>query len=135
MEPHLLLDTNIIVYLWRKRIPAVLSRFQKLNPGEAVISVITLGELMYGAERSSDRQHALQNIQEITRIIQVANLPEGAAAEYGRARAELEQRGQSIGNNDLWLAAHALAAKLTLVTNNEREFRRVNELSLQNWAV
>ena len=135
MAAHLLLDTNIIIYIWRRRLPSVLARFEKLNPGDAVISIVTLGELTYGAERSSRRLDALQNIQEIIRIIQVANLPEGVAAEYGKIRAELEQRGQPIGNNDLWVAAHALAARLTLVTNNEREFRRVKGLSLQNWAV
>jgi tRNA(fMet)-specific endonuclease VapC len=61
-------------------------------------------------------------------------LQEDAAQAYGKTRADLECRGQMIGNNDLWIAAHALALDLTLVTNNEREFRRVRNLKLQNWA-
>jgi tRNA(fMet)-specific endonuclease VapC len=61
-------------------------------------------------------------------------LPETAAETYGALHADLESRGEMIGNNDLWIAAHALAAGLTLVTNNEREFRRVRGLKMQNWA-
>ena len=62
-------------------------------------------------------------------------LPEKAAEIYGFIRADLESRGEMIGNNDLWIAAHALASGLTLVTNNEKEFRRVPGLKVQNWAV
>jgi len=63
------------------------------------------------------------------------SLPETAAEAYGTIRAQLESRGETIGNNDLWIAAHAIAVGLTLVTNNEREFRRVRGLKIQNWAV
>jgi tRNA(fMet)-specific endonuclease VapC len=65
----------------------------------------------------------------------VLSLPETAAGTYGMVRADLERRGERIGNNDLWIAAHALAANLVLVTNNEKEFRRVKSLRIQNWAV
>jgi tRNA(fMet)-specific endonuclease VapC len=61
-------------------------------------------------------------------------LPEGAAASYGKIRAELEAKGEMIGNNDLWIAAHALTSDLVLVTNDEKEFRRVRGLKMQNWA-
>ena len=67
-------------------------------------------------------------------LLPALSLPETAAEAYGTIRAELEAKGEMIGNNDLWIAAHALASKLTLVTNNEREFRRVRGLKVQNWA-
>src|SRR6266403_2239305 len=105
MEARYLLDTNICIYIRRKKPEEVLQRFRTLRPGEAVLSVITFGELVYGAEKSAQRG------------------------------AELERKGEMIGNNDLWIAAHAKAAGLVLVTNNEREFRRVRGLKVQNWAV
>ena len=135
MEPRFLLDTNICIYIRRKRPQQVLARFRKLRPGEAALSVITFGELLYGAEKSAQRLAALERLQELARVLPVLPLPETAAETYGTIRADLEFRGQIIGNNDLWIAAHAKAAELTLVTNNEREFRRVRGLKVQNWAV
>src|SRR5712664_1230457 len=78
---------------------------------------------------------ALELLRELARVLPVMGLPETAAEAYGAIRAELERKGQMIGNNDLWIAAHAKAAGLTLVTNNEREFRRVRGLKVENWAV
>ncbi len=135
MEPRFLLDTNICIYIRRKRPQQVLARFRKLRPGEAALSVITFGELLYAAEKSAQRPAALERLQELARVPPVLPLPETAAETYGTIRADLEFRGQMIGNNDLWIAAHAKAAELTLVTNNEREFRRVRGLKVQNWAV
>jgi len=135
MEPQFLLDTNICIYIRRKRPEEVLRRFRRLKAGEAVLSVITFGELLYGAEKSAQRAAALELLRELAQELPVLGLPETAAAAYGAIRAELERRGQMIGNNDLWIAAHARAAGLTLVTNNEREFRRVRGLRLENWAV
>jgi tRNA(fMet)-specific endonuclease VapC len=73
-------------------------------------------------------------LEELRRALPVTALPETAAQIYGAVRADLESRGQQIGNNDLWIAAHALASNLTLITNNEREFARVKGLKIQNWA-
>ncbi len=135
MEPRFLLDTNICIYIRRKKPEEVLRRFRTLKQGEAVLSVITFGELVYGAEKSGQRAAALELLRELAQMIPVLSLPETAADAYGTIRAELERKGQMIGNNDLWIAAHAKAAGLTLVTNNEREFRRVRGLKMQNWAV
>jgi tRNA(fMet)-specific endonuclease VapC len=112
MEPHFLLDTNICIYIRQERPEAVLRRFRKLRPGEA----------------------ALERLRELPHWLPALPLPESAAEAYGTIRAELATRGAMIGNNDLWIAAHAIAAGLTLVTNNEKEFRRVRGLKLQNWA-
>jgi tRNA(fMet)-specific endonuclease VapC len=134
MEPRFLLDTNICIYIRRKKPEEVLRRFRALKQGEAVLSVITFGELIYGAEKSAQREAALELLRELARMLPVMELPETAADAYGTIRAELEREGQMIGNNDLWIAAHAKAAGLTLVSNNEREFRRVQGLKIQNWA-
>ena len=135
MEPRYLLDTNICIYIRQKRPEEVLRRFRKLRPGEAGLSVITYGELLYGAAKSEQRVAALQRLRELVLLLPAFALPESAAETYGTIRAELESKGEMIGNNDLWIAAHAVAAGLTLVTNNEREFRRVRGLKIQNWAV
>ena len=134
MEPHYLLDTNICIYIRKKRPEEVLRRFRKLRPGEAVLSVITYGELLYGAMKSEQRLTAMEQLRELLTLLPALALPETAAEAYGKIRAELESKGEMIGNNDLWIAAHAVAAGLILVTNNEREFGRVREVKVQNWA-
>jgi tRNA(fMet)-specific endonuclease VapC len=129
-----LLDTNICIYIRRRRPPEVLARFEKLKPGEAALSTITYGELLYGVEKSQSRAKAMQMLREILALLPVLPLPAEVGEAYGAIRAGLEARGEVIGNNDLWIAAHAKAAKLTLVTNNEREFRRIDGLKVQNWT-
>ncbi len=135
MDPRYLLDTNICIYIRQKRPEEVLRRFRKLRAGEAVLSVITYGELLYGAAKSEHRVAALERLRELVLLLPALALPESAAETYGTIRAELESKSEMIGNNDLWIAAHAVAAGLTLVTNNEKEFRRVRGLKVQNWAV
>ena len=134
MEVRYLLDTNICIYIRQKRPEEVLRRFRKLRPGEAALSVITYGELLYGAAKSLQRTAALERLRDLVLLLPALALPEGAGETYGMLRAELEAKGEMIGNNDLWIAAHALAAGLVLVTNNEKEFRRVRGLKVQNWA-
>ena len=134
MGARLLLDTNICIYIRRRRPPAVLERFRQLTPGEAVLSVITYGELVYGAEKSQSREQARKQLAELAGLLPVMELPMRAGEFYGSMRAALAAEGDMIGNNDLWIAAHAKAAGLILVTNNEREFRRIQGLEIQNWA-
>jgi tRNA(fMet)-specific endonuclease VapC len=134
VEIRYLLDANIVIYIRQKNPAAVLHRFSQLRPGEAGISVIAYGELTYGAMKSSRRESALAQLRELSKALSAVPLPELAAETYGSIRADLSTRGEMIGNNDLWIAAHALASGLTLVTNNEKEFRRVRGLKVQNWA-
>lgn len=135
MEPRYLLDTNICIYIRQTKPERVLRRFRRLRPGEAVLSVITYGELFYGAMKSAQRAVALGKLHELAHLLPALPLPEAAAEVYGTIRAQLEARGETIGNNDLWIAAHALISGLILVTNNEREFGRVQGLRVQNWTV
>jgi tRNA(fMet)-specific endonuclease VapC len=134
MAPRFLVDTNICIYIRRQRPPEVLARFQRLKPGDAVLSVITYGELVYGVEKSQFRERAMKQLAELASLMPVMELPMQAGQFYGAIRAALEAKGETIGNNDLWIAAHAKAAGLTLVTNNEGEFRRVEGLKTQNWV-
>lgn len=129
-----MLDTNMCIYLRRKRPAEVVRRFARLGPGEAVISIVTYGELRYGAEKNVAREALLDKLRELIALIPVDPLPVAAGAAYGAIRAALERRGEVIGSNDLWIAAHAHAADLVLVTNNDREFRRVPGLKIENWA-
>lgn len=134
ISPRYLLDTDICIYLRQKRPPEVFRRFQRLAPGEAVISTITYGELMYGAHRHRDTAVVIAIIEELATVLPVLALPPEAGPLYGELRSILTAAGNIIGNNDLWIAAHALAAGLTLVTNNEREFRRIDGLAVENWV-
>jgi len=99
-----------------------------------VLSVITYGELIYGVEKSRFRETAMKQLTELIGLVPVMELPLQAGRFYGAIRAALEVRGEMIGNNDLWTAAHAKAAGLTLVTNSESEFRRIQGLKMQNWV-
>jgi len=134
MPTRYLLDTNICIYIQRQKPGEVLARFQRLKPGDAAISVITWGELLYGAEKSQQRKKALQVLEEFKSLVPVLPMPEDAGKTYGAIRALLESKGKPIGNNDLWIAVHAKAAALTIVTSNEREFQRIPGLKVQNWV-
>lgn len=134
MSTRFLLDTNICIYIRQKRPPEVLARFKKLKEGEAGLSVITYGELFYGAAKSPQRLAAMDKLNDLLAFLPILPLPDSTALHYGEIRAALEANGEIIGGNDLWIAAHARAAGLVLVTNNEREFKRVPGLKLQNWT-
>ncbi len=130
-----LLDTNICIYIAKHNPPAVRERFARHTADELVMSVVTLGELRFGAEKSQSRERALAVIDQLETAMQIAPLTEAVGGHYGQIRAALHQRGEMIGNNDLWLASHARAEGWVLVTNNEREFVRVDGLQVENWAV
>jgi tRNA(fMet)-specific endonuclease VapC len=132
--PRYLIDTDIFIFMRQRRPPQVRARFERLKPGEAVVSVIVYGELLYGAQKSANRPAAMKGIEELIGLTPVSPMSAEVASEYAVIRATLEMAGEIIGNNDLWIAAHARAAGLVLVTNNEREFRRVPGLKLENWV-
>ena len=98
------------------------------------MSVITLGELRHGAEKSQARDKALATLGRLEGSVRVAPLTETAGQHYGQIRATLETSGPPIGNNDLWIAAHARAEGWILITNNERIFKRIEGLQVENWV-
>lgn len=130
-----LLDTDILSNLMR-RVPqsSLISRLARVPPGDQSTSSVTLGELVYGA-LSSDRAALLLERIEAVIPAELPVLPFDAAAarRYGEVRADLARKGTPIGDADLRIAAIALSRKLTVVTANERHFRRVPDLSVENW--
>ena len=134
MKARYLLDTNICIYISKHHPIEVVKRFERLQVGEAVMSLITYGELRYGAERSQHRDKALQKITRLIELLPVLSLDTSVAEHYSRIRAALTTAGIPIGGNDLWIAAHALALNLTLVSNNLKEFQHIAGLKLENWV-
>lgn len=132
--PRYLLDTNICIYIAKQRPPEVLARLERLAPGAVAMSVITFGELQFGANRSQYRQTALDTLDALILAVPVLSMDDETGRHYGEIRAELQRQGKPIGNNDLWIAAHARSQELVLVTNNEREFVRVPGLEVENWV-
>jgi tRNA(fMet)-specific endonuclease VapC len=129
-----LLDTNICIYIAKQRPPSVAARFARLASGSVGMSLITFGELRYGAEKSKQRGEAMDALRRLSELIPVMTPDDTVGERYGALRAQLERAGTPIGNNDLWIAAHALDLGVTLVSNNTREFERVPKLKLDNWV-
>src|ERR1700693_2320716 len=129
-----MLDTDICIYISKRRPPEVKARFERLKPGQMVMSVITYGELYYGASKSNQRAQALAELDTTVQGIPVQDLTSAVSEAYGNIRAALEKQGRVIGNNDIWIAAHAMSLGFILATNNDREFLRIAGLSVENWT-
>lgn len=132
--PRYLLDTNICIYIKNHRPAEVLERFSKLPPGKVAMSAITYGELCFGAERSSKPKETRRILEQLIALIPILALDHSVSVQYGKIRQTLQASGKLIGNNDLWIASHALASKLILVTSNVAEFEGVPGLRVENWA-
>jgi tRNA(fMet)-specific endonuclease VapC len=128
-----LLDTNIAIYTIKNRPAAVRETFKR-HAGQMAISTVTLGELIYGAERSSQPERNLADIEGFAARLTVLPFDEPAATHFGQVRAELYRTGKPIGPYDMMIAGHARALGLILVTNNVREFERVPGVRIENWA-
>jgi len=129
-----MLDTDICIYIARGRTANVRDRINRLKPGSVVISVITYGELHFGASNSDSPEKALRQLDIFLQNIPVEDLSRRAGQIYGELRVTLESKGLPIGSNDLWIAAHAIDLGAILATNNEREFRRIPGLKIENWT-
>jgi len=128
-----MLDTNIVIYVIKRRPIEVLDIFNR-HVGQMCISSITLAELLHGAEKSARIEHNLAVVEDFVSRLSVMEYDTKAASQYGDIRATLERKGTSIGINDLHIAGHARSQALTLVTNNIAEFERVEGLRLANWV-
>lgn len=128
-----LLDTNIVIHVIKRRPIEVMATFNQ-NASRMAISSITLAELIHGAEKSSQPAHNYRVIEDFCSRLEVLPYTAKAAQHYGSIRAALEKTGQTIGVNDLHIAAHARSEGLVLVTNNLREFERVPALQSENWV-
>lgn len=129
-----LLDTNICIYLIKKKPTSVIQKFTKLRPGNLAISAITLSELYYGVVKSSKPNENMIALQEFISPLLILDFTDQDAFHYGKIRADLEKKGKLIGAMDLLIAAIARSRELTLVTNNVREFSRIPELKIEIWV-
>jgi tRNA(fMet)-specific endonuclease VapC len=127
-----MLDTNICIYVIKRRPIEVLATFNKFA-GSLCISSITYAELCHGVEKSALPEHNRRQVEDFVSRLEVLSYGDKAAAHYGDIRAALERQGNTIGVNDLHIAAHARSEGLIVVTNNLSEFERVAGLRLENW--
>lgn len=127
-----LLDTNIVIYVIKRRPLAVLDVFNR-QQGRMAVSAITVAELIHGAEKSQFPARNLAVVEDFFSRLTILPYSAEAAYHYGSMRAILEKEGQPIGVNDLHIAGHARSLGLTLVSNNLREFARIPSLLLENW--
>jgi tRNA(fMet)-specific endonuclease VapC len=132
--PRYMLDTDTCSYIMKRSDDAVLKRLKRVPVNEVCISVITKSELLYGVELSPKRQQDETALTSFLGYVEVLDFPDRASAHYATIRADLKKQGAMIGANDLFIAAHARCLGLTLVTNNTREFKRVRNLAIENWA-
>ena len=129
----LMLDTNVCIYLIKEHPPSVVERFASHAVGDIGISVITFAELEYGVSKSSRSAKNREALGQFVSPLEVAAFERRATVDYGRLRAALERKGQSIGAMDLLIAAHAVSLDVRLITHNVREFGRVPGLKLEDW--
>jgi len=131
---HYMLGTDICIEIIRRKSPAVLGSLRRRKVGSVAISSITLAELQYGVAKSRDPDRNSLALIHIVVPLEVLPFDDLAAGAYGKLLADLERAGRPIGPLDTLIAAHALSAKFTLVTNNQREFSRVAGLRVENWG-
>ena len=128
-----MLDTNMCIYIIKKKPTSVLEKFQSMQIGDVAISTITLAELQFGVYHSTQADRNREALNSFIIPLEIIPFDEAAAFCYGRIRAHLHARGITIGAMDMLIAAHAQSLSFTLVTNNTREFDRIPDLPLANW--
>ena len=131
----LMLDTNICIFIIKQQPAHVLNRFLEYQAGDIGISSITLSELRYGVAKSQHIEKNTEALDEFIVPLEVLPYDEEAALAYGAIRSRLEKAGTPIGSMDMLIAAHAVSLGVTLVTNNTREFMRIPELTIIDWAL
>jgi tRNA(fMet)-specific endonuclease VapC len=129
-----MLDTNICIYIIKKKPEQVLGRLKNARVSDIGVSSITLSELEYGTAKSSRPDQNRIASAEFLAPLEILSYDDMAAQEYGKIRASLERHGTPIGPMDMLIAAHALSLNCILVTNNEREFSSVASLKIENWV-
>ena len=129
-----MLDTNICIYIIKNRPASVLQKLQQIDPSDVCISSVTYAELMHGAEKSAFVERNKLALSLLLVNIAIMDFGVDAANAYGKVRAVLEKQGTPIGPLDNMIAGHAISLGCTLITNNVKEFSRVDGLVIENWA-
>jgi len=130
-----LLDTNICIYIIKRKPIGVFERFHSLSPGSVGISSITAAELQYGVSKSSFPEKNHDALQQFLIPLEIVEFDYEAAMQYGKIRSQLEKKGTPIGPLDTLIGAHALRLNATLITNNLKEFTRIEGLKTENWVI
>jgi tRNA(fMet)-specific endonuclease VapC len=133
--PRFMLDTDTCSYIMKRSHPQIIKRLQSVAVDDVCMSVVTKAELLYGVEVSPRRAQDSAALAAFLPYVDALDLTDDAAIHYAEIRADLKKRGMMIGAHDLFIAAHARAQSLTLVTNNTREFERVERLAIENWTL
>lgn len=129
-----LLDTNICIYIIKKKPESVLEKFELIDPDEIAVSMITVAELYFGARKSIFPEKNLNALDKFFLSFNLFDFDIAASMSYSIIRADLELKGTPIGPLDTLIAAHAISLNCTLVTNNQREFNRIAGLRIENWV-
>ena len=129
-----MLDTNICIYIIKLRPEEMIQKFMEHDPDDICISAITYAELTHGVEKSRAKEKNRVALMVLLSGIQVVPFDDLAAQIYGEIKVDLQKKGTPIGPMDTLIAAHAKALNLTLVTNNTKEFARVDSLELEDWV-
>jgi tRNA(fMet)-specific endonuclease VapC len=129
-----MLDTNMCIYIIKRRPSEVIERFKRTEISQIGISSITLSELLYGVSKSARPEQNQMALAQFVAPLEIVSYGDDAAQYYGDLRAYLERQGTLIGSLDMLIAAHALSLSCTLITNNEKEFRRIPNLMVDNWV-
>ncbi len=129
-----LLDTNICIYIIKKKPFTVFERLKSKRITEVAVSSITLAELQFGVEKSQHKERNQLALNQFLAPLEILSFDAKAAQYFGKIRSELEKEGKPIGVFDMMIAAHALSLEATLITNNEKEFSRIKYLKMDNWA-
>lgn len=129
-----MLDTNICIYIIKQKPEDVIQRFKEHHPKDLCISAVTYAELVHGVEKSQARERNRIALAVFLSEIQILPFDDSAAQIYGKIKADLQKKGTPIGAFDTLIAAHAKSLDLILVTNNTKEFARVDDLKIDNWV-
>lgn len=129
-----LLDTNICIYLIKRRSDTLLNRMRVFRTGEIGVSVVTVAELQYGVSKSENKERNQAALEAFLLPLDIAEFTVGETVIYGQIRSELEKQGRPVGPLDTMIATHALSLDVPLVTNNTREFERVKGLRVEDWT-
>ena len=129
-----MLDTNVLINCIRKKSDKLLKKLSKIDPSDVCISSITYAELVHGVEKSKEVERNRSALALMLANIEVLDFDVNAANDYGKIRADLESKGEPIGPLDMLIAAHALSSDSVLVTNNNKEFKRVDSLKVVDWT-
>jgi len=128
-----LIDTNICVALIRQKPKELIKQITTRRPGDIGISMITIAELVHGAQKSSRTEQNMNALDQFLLPLEIADFDQSAAVIYGHMRTYLENKGTIIGSMDMLIAAHAMSLEVALVTNNTREFKRIPNLKIEDW--